>query len=238
MLLGFNQLFTDTKNFVADSLFPMYCLGCEVEGNFLCDMCSIQLEMANQQCIVCHKLSIDGATHDRCQTKLGVDKLYSVFDYHDDLVSKLIIYGKYKFLPEVYKNLGSLMAQNIACNLLKLGKIDAVVPIPLHRFRMRWRGFNQSEILAEQISTELGVPIIYYLTRIKNTKVQKDLGEEKIRKENIRDAFYLNDSVNIQNLNIAIVDDVITTGSTLKEATKLLKDAGANKVICLTLARD
>lgn len=112
-----------------------------------------------------------------------------------------------------------------------------LVSIPLSDAKMRKRGYNQAEILAKELSKKLSFPVQNLLQRVKETKTQVGLSNTE-RKLNIKNAFELNTTYLIQNTNAFLVDDVVTTGSTLSEAAKILKKAGAQKVFGLTLARD
>jgi ComF family protein len=115
-----------------------------------------------------------------------------------------------------------------------------LVPIPLHPRRLRWRGFNQAELLGELIAKNLGIKFIPdLLIRVKNTEPQVKLDKDQ-RQINIRHAFILNKNSQFDNLkicNFVLFDDVWTTGATLKEAGKVLKRNGTKKVWGLTIAR-
>jgi len=178
-----------------------------------------------------------GLTHPKCKTPHSPTVLISFFDYRDPKISKLIITGKYKFIPEIYEILGNLAAGSLNETYQNMLQTFIIVPLPLAIWRKRWRGFNQAEILAKIFSEKLEVPLLGTLKRIRTTKVQKDLNREE-RIKNILGAFSLRSEVDIKNKKILLVDDVITTGVTLREATKVLKRNGAGDVWCLTLARD
>ena len=228
-----------------DTLFPKRCLACEAEGEFICLDCKACLKTLEfQRCIVCQKPAPFGQTHPRCLTPFGADGLISFYDYHDEKVSQILIKGKYSFLPEVYKILGEMMAKKLQSDanfsyLTSYIQNPTFVPIPLHSHRKRWRGFNQAEILCLSLSDHLSLPCTNVLVRCKSTAVQKDL-KRNDRVKNIRDAFVLSDNLksSILNHSFILVDDVATTGATLLEAAKILKRNGANKVFCLTVARD
>jgi ComF family protein len=112
------------------------------------------------------------------------------------------------------------------------------VPIPLFSSKLRKRGYNQAEILAKELSKKFNVPFQNVLERIRNTKTQVGMTNIE-RRKNIKDAFGLiNHKSEILDQNVFLVDDVVTTGSTLLEAAKMLKRNGAKRVIGLTLARD
>lgn len=239
--------FIDIKNFLIDTLFPITCITCGSEGQFICADCRSQLKkLEHQRCIVCQKPTPFGMTHGGCQTPFGADALVSFYDYHDEKVSEIIIAGKYKFLPGVYEALGEIIAPKFKTDFGHLLTPDAILcPIPLHSLRQHWRGFNQAEILCRTLSKHLGLAIEHPLVRNKITKTQKDLKREQ-RKENMSDAFTIVGNgrdrslpaMDIHNKNFILVDDVTTTGATLQQAAMILKRNGAAKVICLTVARD
>lgn len=238
-------LYTDVKTFVLDTLFPIHCLACERPGKFICEICSNDLAPAlTQKCIVCEKPAASGITHSHCQSKHSADALISALDYHDERVAKIIIHGKYYWLRGLYPHLGKLVARKLKDSYSELIKTEGwnLVPIPLHHFRRRWRGFNQAELLCETLSEELGLPIANVLIRKKATKTQKDL-KRADRIKNVSDVFavsqeVINNKLSIINQNFLLIDDVSTTGATLSEATRVLKSNGAKKVVCLTVARD
>jgi competence protein ComFC len=240
-------LYADIKTFVLDTLFPISCLSCGEEGTFICADCKSTMKtLEHQRCIVCQKNTPFGQTHPQCQTPWGADALINFYDYHDEKVSKIIIAGKYNFIPMAYEILGQMIADQLSAHYPLLTTHYSLVPIPLHTTRQRWRGFNQAEVLCEAIGKELGLPISRALIRSKITKTQKDLKKDA-RQQNITNAFCIAPSpsegragerLRIQGQSFLLVDDVTTTGATLQEAAKILKRHGAAKVICLTVARD
>jgi ComF family protein len=230
----------DIKLFILNMLFPITCITCSADGLLICADCKSSLKkLKNQLCIVCQKQAIFGLTHPNCLTPYRADGLISFYDYHDENIAKILIAGKYKFIPDVFKILGQMLANNLSnFNDYKLPTTNyQLVPVPLHSTRLRWRGFNQSEILVKQICKYSHIPNINALVRPKLTKTQKDLNKQE-RQKNLVDAFKLAPNANVKNKNIILVDDVTTTGSTLSQATKVLKQNGAKSVICLTVARD
>src|SRR6266404_1163552 len=246
----------DVKKLILDTLFPITCLSCNREGVFLCPECqSLLTKLEHQRCIVCQKPTPFAQTHPKCQTSHGADGLISFYDYHDEKVAKIIIGGKYSFLPDVYKLLGEMVAKKLTEYYPHLLTTSYhLIPIPLASSRQRWRGFNQAEVLCQAISAELNLPIADVLVRQKNTKTQKDLKKED-RLKNVAGVFAIKTKLPspihgeglgeglksadvIRGKNIILVDDVTTTGATLQEAAKVLKINGAAQVICLTVARD
>lgn len=113
-----------------------------------------------------------------------------------------------------------------------------LVPVPLHKSKLRKRGYNQAQLLSLGLSKKLNIPTIDMLLRVKNTRSQVGL-ERKKRVENICGAFSLAPNILIsQYPNIFLIDDVLTTGSTLLEAANVLKRNGVKKVWGIALARD
>lgn len=182
----------DIKNFLLDTLFPISCLSCGEEGAFVCADCKSTMEkLQHQRCIVCQKNAPFGLTHSACQTPQGADGLISFYNYHDEKVSKILIAGKYNFIPKVYEILGRMITAELQSNfLISQFQNFYLVPIPLHGSRKRWRGFNQAEVLCRTLSAQLGLPKVDALIRKKITKTQKDLKKEG-RLKNVSDAFAL-----------------------------------------------
>jgi ComF family protein len=115
--------------------------------------------------------------------------------------------------------------------------LDIAIPVPLHKKRLRLRGFNQALLLAHGISEQFMIPLNYdNLIRIRYTRPQVELSGRD-RAENVRGAFNLLRPAEVCEKRILLIDDVFTTGATMNECAKVLKDAGAASVTVLTLAR-
>jgi len=118
-----------------------------------------------------------------------------------------------------------------------LAGVELIVPVPLHRKREKARGFNQAELLARELGKFCGIPVeTRALLKIKNTPAQVSL-EAESRKLNLQEAFLAKKPERIADRIILLVDDVYTTGSTLKECSAVLLKAGAREVRAVTLAR-
>lgn len=205
-------------------------------------------------CLVCNKGSFDGLTHPRCRSKYAIDGAFSAIAYKG-IVKKLIYNFKYKpYLSDLNKTLVELFYESVIQQELfiktiqqssnlpagRQGKTICLVPIPLHPKRLKKRGYNHAELLAKGLSEKLNLPMIEILQRTKETKSQFGL-TLKERKENIQNAFIRNTkypSATLRASNVFLVDDILTTGSTLLEAARILKKNGVKKVWGLTLARD
>jgi len=115
--------------------------------------------------------------------------------------------------------------------------LDLVVPIPLHRKKLRERGFNQAELIAKVVAQHLQVRLTKgNLKRIKATVTQTSL-DRKERRRNLREAFTVKNRDEFQAKNVLLVDDVYTTGTTIKEAARVLKEARVKDVYVFALAR-
>jgi competence protein ComFC len=115
-------------------------------------------------------------------------------------------------------------------------RFDAIVPVPLHPARERERGFNQAALLAELLARSASLPLRSVLERIRYTTTQTAYDRAE-RMENLRDAFRLRKNGNVRDLRVLLIDDVLTTGSTLSECARVLKAAGAISVHAATAAR-
>lgn len=115
-------------------------------------------------------------------------------------------------------------------------RFDIVVPVPLHPTRKRERGFNQAELLAELLCARSSLTMRPVLERIRYTTTQTVFDRAE-RMENLRDAFRLRKKTDVRGLRVLLIDDVLTTGSTLSECARVLKQAGAISVHAATAAR-
>jgi predicted amidophosphoribosyltransferase len=112
--------------------------------------------------------------------------------------------------------------------------LDALVPVPLHRARLRERGFNQSALLAGSLATRLGVPVVDALERVRPTRSQVGLGRAA-RRRNVEDAFVPRAGLRA-GVVLGLVDDVATSGATLAAAARALHAAGAGRIAAVTFA--
>jgi competence protein ComFC len=119
---------------------------------------------------------------------------------------------------------------------LRHQQFDVIVPVPLHPARQRERGFNQARLLAELLSADTSIPCKPLLKRIRYTTTQTALDRSE-RMENLHNAFRLRKNMDVRGLQVLLIDDVLTTGSTLSECARVLKRAGAKSVHAATAAR-
>ena len=203
-----------------DLLFPKNCLECGKKGKYICDMCY-------------SKVTPYGRNGDN----------YSVFKYQG-VIRKAIISLKYKFATDIADELVDACtvrlanSQQLMTNEIQPG-YSYLVPIPLHRHRENWRGFNQAELIGQKLAKAMKWKFILdLLIRNKNTIPQVGL-KGLSRRHNLSGVFSLNSIYNLLPVtyNLVLFDDVYTTGSTIKEAKKVLKSAGFKNIYSLTIAR-
>lgn len=200
-------------NFILDFLFPRACLGCQKEGVWLCQKCLNNIPLI--------------------KNKGGV---VAAASFNNELLKEAIHSLKYAYIEDLGQPLGELLLVGFKKSPIARCKFDFIVPIPLHKKRFKERGFNQVKLISQSLSCYLHCPIDEKaLIRRKNTASQMTLGR-KDRLHNMKDAFIIGEEV--VGKTILLIDDVITTGSTLQNATAVLKKAGAGKVAAIVLAKD
>jgi len=234
---------------VADIIYPPRCRFCGTffgtERNAVpsYDICSDCLEglpaIAPPICTICGlPFGVGGENH-LCESCLRSKPWYEqvrVPYFYSGLVSEAVQRLKYGSETHLASSLGALLS-SYAGQLIPSARDYIVVPVPLHRHRLRERGFNQSLLLAKALSLHLGIPLEYLsLIRKKHTKAQTGLGKEE-RRKNVRDAFCVKDPQTFKGKRILLIDDVFTTGHTLNECAKTLKKSGALAVIGFAVAR-
>lgn len=228
---------------ILDFLFPKKCVGCNKVGNYFCNDCIQTIKQTDLVCPFCERSSMGGLAHPVCKRRYGLDGLWSLGIY-DKPLSTAISKLKYKWVSELAEVLINITIeywaryQPIVLDQIKKdrGESWVVVPVPLHWQRQNWRGFNQAALLAKLLAKKLGLKYEESLKRIRPTHPQ--VGQEAYkRKQNIKNAFSLNTKYSSLIPNVLLVDDVWTTGSTLKECCFTLKRGGAKQVWALTIAR-
>ncbi len=195
------------------------------------------------ECIGCKKNVPLGKTCYFCKGTNQVDQLLVVADYKDFKLAKALKLIKYRFINELIYPLLVLVKKYLKwLNTEKGFNIfqdrPLVIPIPLHRTRYNWRGFNQAELMAELIADNFQMSVCSdILYRSKKSKPQAEIQDREERLKNVNDIFYISDSEVIKDKTALLIDDVCTTGATLNEAARILKEKGVTKVMALVIAR-
>ena len=231
------------KDIILDILFPLTCFNCRqylqqsqnTKNNYICDVCynSIRLN-TSLFCPVCRlRLAENKKICGHTKYLLG-----AAGNYDDPVIKNLIHYFKYKSFENLTPVLGEILLRYIENCKLKIENF-IIVPIPLHRSRERQRGFNQSKLLVKYVAENFNLELADILKRTKNTKPQAQCKNEE-RTKNISGCFQIKnpaDAGKIKNKNILLIDDVFTSGATINEAVKILKQNGARRIIALVLAK-
>jgi ComF family protein len=152
------------------------------------------------------------------------------------LVRQLVHEFKYGRRPYLRHPVGRWLVETMSDLRLQGRRFDLIVPVPLHPARERERGFNQATLLAELLSDRIGLPVRLVLERARFTTSQT-AHDRTERMKNLHDAFRLRKKMNVRDLRVLLIDDVLTTGSTLSECARVLKKAGALSVFAATAAR-
>ncbi|OGM26879.1 hypothetical protein A3D00_05415 [Candidatus Woesebacteria bacterium RIFCSPHIGHO2_02_FULL_38_9] len=224
---------------IIDLIFPKKCLECQKPRKYICDSCLEKVSYASEVCPECRRSSNLGKVHTFCKKPDGLDGLVSIWSY-DGVIHKAIIALKYKFASDVARELAEVIVTKLQSDqVTKFSEDSILIPVPLHSARERWRGFNQSEEVGKLIAKKMRWKFRNdILVRTSSRKPQVGLrGTE--RRSNIKDVFSLRLNYFLVSGTQCLVlfDDVWTTGSTLKEAARVLKSNGAKEVWGLTIAR-
>jgi ComF family protein len=155
---------------------------------------------------------------------------------YQGVIRDCIMQLKYKKKTGLVKILGRALVDFLKELPYDIKGYDFLVPVPLHKRRLRERGFNQAELLAKEIGRYFKIPVLSNnLKRIINTDFQSKLARKE-RLKNVKDAFVVKDPICFEDKRIILIDDVFTTGSTVNECSKALKEARTKEILVITLA--
>jgi len=233
-------------------IFPSYCLGCLKDGpNYCCSVCLKQIEIFRDCCPLCNHPSAQGRVCGWCLRETSLDGLYIAAPYDQPLLPELLTAFKFESIRSLAHELGSLLSSLLSY----CPKESILLPLPLSWWRLQERGFNQSELLVKSAvagDTGAGTPTARSvsehrwgaqvagpttaLLRRRWAFKQSQLSAKE-RARNIRGKFYCPQPKLVYNQKIVLIDDLYTTGATLNEAAKTLKQAGAKQIIGLALAK-
>lgn len=240
------------KNEILDILFPIHCLNCGIEttekkkNKWVCSDCIKKfIPHLSFYCPGCDARSISGNFCMNCKKFYPLDKLLYPFLYKDKKIERIIKALKYKFIKDSAGQIIGLLNKYLEKISDKDG-IDfnnhLIIPVPLTKRRLNWRGFNQTELIAQGVyeflksnyeRVELNSQI---LKRTKRTIPQTELKLEE-RDKNVKNIFTCIDKQKIIKRKILIIDDIYTTGATMNECAKVLKKSGAKEVTGLVFAK-
>lgn len=212
------------KNYILDLFFPTYCIKCEKRGIELCKNCSIYFKYPNQE---------------------NMDNIFACFEYQDPVIKKLLHSLKYYKKINIGLILGEYLYERLIEEIAELrmfstGSQIVLIPVPLSHKRYKMRGYNQAEIIARGIiqNDKENVFILEnkIITKIKDTLPQAKIKNRNTRLRNIVGCFAIENIEKVRGRTVIIVDDVTTTGGTINEVMKILKKAGAKKIVGFAVA--
>lgn len=203
-------------NKILNIIFPQQCLGCGISNTYLCPKCRKQLPYP----------------------EIKNDDIWAAISYESRLIKKAIRTLKYKKARKIAQPLAELISERINLTNYRSGTSIVIIPIPVSAKRLRERGFNQAQLIAKHLSDITGLPsFTNVLYKNQHTLSQVETKSREKRLKNLKNSFAVKNAELIKNKTIFIVDDVSTTGATISEARKVLKKAGAKKVVGLVVAR-
>lgn len=225
-------------------VYPPHCEGCGTETTareYLCGNClENAMRIKPPFCNVCSQPfegAIDGIfSCANCNRRhFHFDSAVSAYRSRG-IVRDLVHRFKYQRERRLRHPLAAWLAEALEDARIRSWPFDCFIPVPLHPARLREREYNQSEVLAELLEKKTGTPVLNGLRRIRNTTTQTRFDRTE-RMENLRNAFEMRKNADVTGKHILIVDDVLTTGSTVNECSRILKKAGAASIRILTVAR-
>lgn len=231
----FGSLAIDIGQWLKSGLFPLYCFNCRAEGWKFCPVCSENhaTELAGAVCSFCHTPEDEGKTCPVCAEKTYLDGALSLSFYHDKVLRGLLQDWKFN---------GDQVAGAALLDWLAGFPLEQILPpvdwyvtaVPLHERRRRERGFNQAEILARAVAKEINSEYFEFLHRREWTNPQARRAAEDRRIGDLDGSF---ETTGLTPPCVLLCDDVLTSGTTMDAAAKVLKEAGAQLVWGFTLLR-
>jgi ComF family protein len=232
--MGIDKLYYSSKRTLETLVAPFFCCQCRkiTETGYICNKCYKELRLQlTITCPFCERRKPFNEPLDRTCCNNLIRSLLSLAIYEEQSLSQLIRTAKYQGYFEVFSFFGQLIG--VELNKLDLPTNFTFVPIPLHRARLQSRGFNQAEVLTQVISQKTNLPVSLSLERKINNKPQALLtGKERL--DNVKGIFEAKPPIPD---NIIIIDDIWTTGATMKEAATILKQHGAKKILGLVILK-
>lgn len=211
--------------FILALLFPSFCVGCDTEGSVLCAAC--------RNAIVVQRVPT------RPAGRSSLSMLYAATEYREQKIASLLIGAlKYHGVKRAADHCADILITHLCLAQFAPQKNYLVTAVPLHRKRLRERGFNQSELIAKHIAAQYALPYApRILARTIHTTPQTEVRERAKRLENVKGAFVCYNAQTVRGKYIILIDDVTTTGATFEACAHALKSAGAKKIIACAVAK-
>lgn len=236
------NFFYKIKYFVLDVFFPNKCINCGKTGDFLCKNClNLISSLDLGKCLFCNK-ECELQICEKCSLNKYFDGVFCIFSYKK--IKNLIKDMKYNGFYDICRFFGEILGDFYIKNNISsyFGSSNILlIPVPMHKKRVKKRGYNQAFKISEAFSNKTKIDIYdKILLRTKNTVKQATLSEKE-RKENLKGVFDCNlknlSKIDIKNSTVLLLDDVITTGSTLTECSICLRGYGFEKIYVIAIAK-
>lgn len=199
-------------------LFPPKCMFCRkvIDSGFACDECTKTLLQEDMT----------------IKPPQFIDTVYAPF-YYKDSVRQAIVRYKFRRTPAYAEPFAKFIARVMKDSV----KADFVTWVPISKWRLRSRGFDQSKLIAEYLSKELDLPLIATLKKVRHNKRQSMMKNSAARRANVVGAYEIIDAGQIFFKKALLVDDILTTGATISEAARMLKTAGVLDITAAVIAK-
>ncbi len=234
------------KSEIMDVLFPHHCIGCNVLGTPFCDTCIASVPLRDLGCLACGARNQTGVFCANCKRHANfLTRTVWAASYETKIINAAITQLKYQGNRALADALGvcivTLLQKRVQEHAVHIPANAALLSIPLHPRRRRERGFNQSELIAAAIAQKFPLPLLpqNVLARTRYTQAQAKVRGREARLKNMKGAFQVpqNAISLVKEKTVLLVDDIATTGSTLNEAARALKEAGASQVWGIVAAK-
>lgn len=238
--------FKKLKKFVLDLIFPPRCLFCgqsteNERFSLVCESCFSEIPRNSAVfCPICFLRRPKTTNCPACSSKSDLKLLGIASSYRDEKVKTLIWKFKYDFLKDLACPLGELLTEylKLAAPEWRGDKSIVLIPVPLHKRKENWRGFNQSELIGRIVAGNFGWQFENStLVRMRHNPAQVEMENFEERQKNMENLFTVKNPEKINDKKIVLVDDVFTSGATLFECAKTLKAAGAKRIYGLVIAK-
>ena len=227
--------------FLKDLIAPKKCYSCKKEWYFLCNKCFLKIEIFDSICYVCKWKTDNFEIHKECSQDVFYDKIIVLSHYKNKIIKKLIKDFKFYSKKDIWEDFWFYLRELFFNTEVYKDYSDyIIIYTPMSFFKKIKRWYNQSEFLAKIISKKTNIKIEKnIIKKYKSTRQQSTLSKKQ-RLENLKNCFKINKKQidKIDNKNIILVDDVISTWTTINEISKILKQNWAKKIIWLTIASD
>ena len=210
-------------------IVPHECLGCSTEGSLLCQECASSLPPVPKSCYICRRYSPGGQTCRDCSA-ISILSSTQIAAVYEGLAKDLI----WKLKSSGAQAAAKVMAGQVI-NKLNLPDNTLIVPVPTATSRVRQRGYDQSKLFAKSIARQSGLTYLNCLARVGHVHQVGATRQQRLKQ--LDDAYYVKRPRLIRDAHITLVDDVVTTGSTLRTAAHVLKTAGAASVDAVVFAQ-